>query len=55
MKSVKYIVYWGDEIYDSFPSLEDAQYVARKYKNRYPESSFKIVKQISSEEIVERI
>jgi hypothetical protein len=52
MTIIKYVVYWGAEIYDSYSSLADAEDVVKKYSNRYPgsKSNFRITKQTVTEE-----
>jgi hypothetical protein len=29
---IKYVVYWGEDIYDSYSNLKDARYVWRGYE-----------------------
>jgi hypothetical protein len=52
---IKYVVYWGEDIYDSYSNLKDARYVTNKYKHKHPNSMFKITKQVITEVEVERI
>jgi hypothetical protein len=49
---IKYLVMWGEDIYDSFSKLEQAEYVRDKYSYKYPDTNFRIIKQTCTEEEV---